>query len=376
LMEYGGLVAFAWSELGSGRGRRSTGMSRRHTGKLLGRPIMNIKLYGTHATIRLCLAFFITVMVAPAPAQEATKGNPTLPSHPASWINSAPISNEMLAGKAAVLYFFEEACPRSVEAWPKVLLQAAKFDGTPVMFIAVNSGTPRPQLEAYLRKNQVTWPVICDADRSFENQFGFTISLENIRQVRLLMPDGAFKNGSFDNLEGSTVDALRDAKWKVEPKEIPSALQPAWLAIEFGKYPDAAQMLKKNLNGKGELKDAAQRLNQFVLDDLTAQVAAAEKSLMDDKKWDAYKRYSAVPLKFKGYAVPSDVAAKIKELAMDDAIKEELSAAKLLDMVLQNASKSAAGRKGAIRQLQNLVKDHPNTEAAQKAEQLLKEANQ
>ncbi|HLQ44449.1 MAG TPA: redoxin domain-containing protein, partial [Planctomycetaceae bacterium] len=293
---------------------------------------------------------------------------------PASWINSPPLSNEMLAGKAAVLYFFDEECPKCVEAWPKVLFTSTKFEGQPVMFIAVNSGTARPQLEAYLRKNKVTWPVICDSDRSFEHQFGFTISLQNIRQSRLLMPDGTLKNGDVDNLEGSAVDALRDAKWKVEPKEVPQQLQTAWQAIEFGKYSDAALLLKKHLNGKGAVKEAAQKLNQVVLDDLGTQLDAAKKALDDEKKWEAYKRYSAIPIKFKGFAVPSDVAASLKELSGDDAIKEELAALKTLDLAKQSASKSPTARKGAIKQLQNLIKDHPSTEAAHEAQELLDQA--
>jgi hypothetical protein len=58
------------------------------------------------------LALAILTTLAPAiSAQERT--NPAapefrLPSNPAQWINSPPISMEQLRGKAAVLYFFEE----------------------------------------------------------------------------------------------------------------------------------------------------------------------------------------------------------------------------------------------------------------------------
>lgn len=329
------------------------------------------------STLIRCSVWLLSSTAILALAQEgsASKNEPKLPTHPTAWINSPPITNEMLAGKAAVLYFFDEQCPRCVEAWPRVLMQAAKFDGTPVMFIAVNSGTARPQLEAYLRKNKVNWPTICDSDRSFENQFGFTVSLENIKQVRLLMPNGTFKPGDSDNIEGSAVDAMREAKWKVEPKEVPPVLHSAWLAIEFGKYPDAAQLVKKNLNGKGEIKEAATRLNQIVLDDLNGQLEAAKKSLDDGKKWDAYKRYSLIPLKFKGFAVPTEVAAQIKELATDEAIKEEQTAMRLLDNAIQAASRSPSARKGAIRQLEKLIKDHPETEAAAEAQKLIEQSS-
>lgn len=323
---------------------------------------------------RLCLlgiAFAMSQRVGWS-QEPSGRSAPKLPNHPAMWINSPPVTNEMLAGKAAVLYFFEETCPRCVEAWPKLLFTAgSKFEGTPVMFIAVNSGTSRPQLEAYLKKNKVTWPTICDTDRSFEREFGFNISLENTRQVRLLLPDGSFKPGDPENLEGSAVEALRDAKWKVEPKDVPPMLQPAWLAIEFGKYPDAALLLKKHLNSRGDLKEAAARLQQVVLEDLNRQLEAAKAAADEDRKWDAFKRYAAISTRFKGYTLPPEVAAQLKELANDEAIKEEQAALKILDTALQSAARSPAARKGALRQLQKLIDEHPNTEAAQEARKLL-----
>ncbi len=330
---------------------------------------MRMKLSG------ICLCWLLLSRAAIGLGQDSdAKAPPKLPGNPAVWINSPPISTEMLAGKAAVLYFFEETCPRCVEAWPRVLMQGAKFEGEPVLFIAVNSGSPRPQLEAYLRKNNVKWPVICDSDRSFEKQFDFTVSLENTKQLRLLLPDGKFKSGDSENIEGSAVDALRDAKWKIEPKDIPSALHSAWQAIEFGNYPGAAQTLKKNLNGKGEIKEAATRLNQFVLDDLAGQVDAAKKSLDDGKKWEAFKRYSAIPLKFKGFAVPAEVNSSLKELSADEAVKEEQAAMRQFDAAVQAASRSPSARKGAIKQLEKLIKDHPDTEAATEAQKLIEQA--
>lgn len=327
------------------------------------------------AMFAVACGLLLFVGIETATAQEtAAKPAPKLPGNSSQWINSPPITNEMLAGKGAVLYFFDEECPKCVEAWSKVLPTTSKFEGQPVMFIAVNSGTARPQLENYLRRNKVTWPVICDSDRSFESQFPFKISLQNIKQVQLVLPNGSLKTGDAENLEGSALDALREAKWKFEPKDLPQQLHAAWQAIEFGKYPDAALTLKKHLNGKGAIKDAAQMLNQVVLDDLTAQMEAAKKALDEEKKWQAFKKYSVIPAKFKGFAVPPEVASSIKELTGDDAIKEELAAFKTLELAKQSASKSPTARKGAIRQLQNLIKDHASTEAAQEAEEILKQA--
>jgi len=41
-------------------------------------------------------------------AQQKDKDSIELPADPEAWLNSPPISNEVLKGKAAILYFFEE----------------------------------------------------------------------------------------------------------------------------------------------------------------------------------------------------------------------------------------------------------------------------
>ncbi len=325
----------------------------------------------------ICWCWLLMSSAAIGLGQEGdAKATPKLPGNPAVWINSPPITNEMLAGKAAVLFFFDAQDRGVADGWQRMLVTAQKFEGTPLLFIGVNSGSPRGQLEGYVKRNKIPWPVVSDSDRSFENQFGIRVSPQEPRQLQLLMPSGRFKTSDANNIEGAATDALRDAKWKieVEPKDVPPVLLPAWLAIEFGKYPDAAQTLKKNLNGKGEIKDFAERLNQFVLDDLTAQVDAAKKSLDDGKKWEAFKRYSAIPPKFKGFTVPADVNSTLKELATDDAIKEEQAAMRKIDFAMQAAARSPSARKGAIKQLEKIIKDHPDTEAAAEAQKLIEQA--
>src|SRR5688500_17367649 len=87
------------------------------------------------------LAAPATFLSAPTcSAQEPA--SPELRQNVSQWWNFQPVSVQNLKGKGVVLYFFEEGCPRCKERWPELLQTAKKFEGQPVMFIAVNSGSP------------------------------------------------------------------------------------------------------------------------------------------------------------------------------------------------------------------------------------------
>jgi hypothetical protein len=66
---------------------------------------------------RLVLSAVVLFLAVVSPplvwAQENSKL--ALPSDPSMWINSAPITMEALQGKAALLWFYEESCPRCRE---------------------------------------------------------------------------------------------------------------------------------------------------------------------------------------------------------------------------------------------------------------------
>ena len=317
-----------------------------------------------------CIPFIAVALLAlwwmdsPTSAQD-------LPVDPARWMNSPPLTKDMLAGKATVFYFIEETCQNCAKNWPGILEASAKFEGKPVLFVAVNSGTSRPEFEGYLRTNKVNWPAINDWDRSFEKQFGFEISLDNIGQVEMLLPDGSFKSGSFRDIGGSATEAATSAKWKVEPTDIPTTLRPAWLAIEFGSYADAAKPITRGLAGKGPQLEAAQKLNTFVQEELSTQIAAAQKLFDEGNHWEAFKGFSAIPVRFKGFEIPPAVATHVTDLSRNDEVKKEQAAQKLLVRAQQSAAKSPNNLKAAIKQLQTIVKEYPTTEAGLDAQEYL-----
>ena len=182
------------------------------------------------------------------------------PSEPAMWVNSEPLSVEALKGKGAFVWFYEEGCPRCREKWPEMLATAKKYEGKPVVFIAVNSGTSRNEVENYAQSTGLNWPILVDTSREFEKQSGVSeISLQNIYQLGIISPDGSFSQANAREFGAAAERAAAGAKWTVDPTGMPAALMPAWTAIEMGDFAAAATLVKKGLaTNKPEIKEAVE----------------------------------------------------------------------------------------------------------------------
>ncbi len=297
-----------------------------------------------------------------------------LPSNPAAWLNSPPLTNDMLAGKAALLWFYEEGCPRCREKWPEMIAAAKKFDGKPVVFIAVNSGNSRVDVQQYAREVQLSWPVVVDGDRSLEKSAGVgEISLQNIYQAKMLLPDGRLDDADWSDIEGSVTGALAEAKWRVEPSEVAEPLKGAWLQVEFGNFGAAAPLLKKHLNSpKADVKTSAQKLNAAVLKELAVGAEAARQAREAEELWKSYKAYALLAARFRGFDLPADVLTALKELGAEETVRAELAASKQWETVQRALGPAgAAPSKAVVGQLQRLVHQYPNTEAAAGAQAAL-----
>jgi len=299
-----------------------------------------------------------------------------LPSDPAMWVNSAPISLEALKGKSALLWFYEEDCPRCRGKWPEMIGLSKKFEGRPIVFIGVNSGNLRPNVQNYLREVSVPWPTIADPTRQFEKLCGVPeISLQNIYQVRTIGPDGRLQQASFDNLAGAAEAALVGAKWNIDPASIPAPLKPAWTAVEFGDYAAGAALIKKSLNAnKLEIKQGAAILQEYVDQQIDQGLAAAQAVTAMGDPWKAYSAYHRLTTQFAGYSLPGEVTSQLKQLAANDDVKKELARQKQLQGAKKSlTSTSRAGRVGAINRLKKLVQEAPESDAGKQAGELLQQ---
>jgi thiol-disulfide isomerase/thioredoxin len=295
-----------------------------------------------------------------------------LPTDPTMWVNSGPISSDALKGKAAFLYFYEEGCPRCRARWPELVELSKKYADKPIVFIAVNSGNPRPAVEQYLRGVRVAWPTIVDPAREFEKAADVgEISLQNIYQAKIITADGTLAGANAGDPEGSIERALAGAKWHVPPDEVPAQLKQAWLNVEFNQFAAAGPTIKKALAlNKAEIKEAATKLNDAVQTRIEADVAAAEEAATSGDKWAAYKAYQKVNTTYTGFTLPEAVASSLKELGADETVAKEVAAAKALEAAKRLLNSPSTRRSASVR-LKKLVMDHAGTEAATEAENLL-----
>lgn len=225
-----------------------------------------------------------------------------------------------------------------------------------------------------MRKHRIPWPVIVDSDRSFEAACDVgDISLTNIWQAKVITANGGLVSASATELDQAADRALDGAKWNVDPTKMTSELQAAWQQIEFGNFAPAAPTLKRFLRSrKTEIKDAATLLNTYVDEQMQSRLDVATEADAAEETWKAFKLLTEVEQKFKGYDIPPNVAKDLSRLEKNEDVKNELAAYRKLTLAQKSArSSSNSSRKRAAAMLQLIVKEFPETEAAEKAQQLL-----
>lgn len=322
------------------------------------------------------VACVLAVLVPLAEAQLLTAPKATKEfTLPAVWLNSAPPSKQGLAGKAVLLYFFEETCPRCKAQWPALLELAERHRNDPIAFVAVNSGTPAAKLQAYAESVNLTWPIAVDQDRSFEKAAGLNeISLQNIVQVCYISADGVLTPGRWSDLDDTISRALAGAKWKIDPAEVPDELREAWRAIEFGNYSDSASSVHKAAGSrKPDVKAAAQKLEKVVEDQFRADMEAAAKTATTSK-YRAYELYGTIAEQYAGYPMVSEATAARRTLAGDAELRKEIVAIKAVDKQRTLlASDKPAVRERAIAAIQKIIAENPDSEAARLGREALKQ---
>lgn len=324
------------------------------------------------------LAFFLVGSTAclaePSGGRSAGAGEdrPPLPTDPRLWHNSPPLTIESLKGKGVVFYFFDEECPNCAAGWPDVQKTARAYEGKPVLFLAVNSGTDPRLLKRYLGKYRVKWPVISDPTREFESAMGVPRLRAQTDTYALKYVSGDGKAGEIQeaDLAAAAEAALKGAEWRVDPKGLPAPLLSAWKAIELGDFAAAARTVNRALESKApDVRVGGQKLHDAVTDEIKSIGREAATALRDDDTWTAYKLLRSIEDRFGAYDIDlvEDAAKKAEEFSKIDAVSNEITASRKLD-------KALARRSG--RDLKRVATKYPSTEAGAKASKLLAKLGQ
>ena len=262
--------------------------------------------------------------------------------------------------------------------WPGLQAVASKYQDKPVLFLAVNSGTPRFELQSYLRKNRISWPALAALDRSFDRRCGVPpVTLKNIYQVRIMKPDGKLVAASPTRMEQALGGEIGAAKWNVDPEGIPAGLKTAWFQVEFGNFTRAATALKNAYKSrKPDTKQGARKLLDYVEGKMNKQIEAAKAAESDGKVWQAYHGYADAAVRYKGYDLPRDITATVKKLRNNKEVKSELTALRILAAARKKlGGKSVSARKAGFRTLERLADKQADTQAGQEAQRLIDALN-
>ena len=242
------------------------------------------------------------------------------------------------------------------------------------MFIAVNSGTTSAQVASYAKAQKITWPIIVDTKRKFEKNAGVRkVSTQNIKQCVYISADGTLHLVNPFNIKKIAESALQGASWRVDPSTVPESLRVAHRAIEWGKFALASTAIGKALkSGKSDEKEAASQLNAAVMEELEKDAAQAWELGKASEFFEAHLAFKTLADRFKGYQTPEKYVLVAKWLARRPDVKDELRAAKVLDAAKKLlASPKESARRRVPARLKGLIKNFPNSRAAEEAQSLL-----
>lgn len=248
------------------------------------------------------------------------------------------------------------------------------YENKPVVFIAVNSGNPRSDVEGYAKSTKFEWPILVDERRETEKALGTEISLQNIYQWFVIDPEGKVMGVGSDQKQAMTVvdRNLAQAKMLFDGITVPEKLKAAAREIEMGQFDptigDLAALAQKGPKG---LQEAAQQMYDKLKPLAEGGLERGKALDGEGKKYAAYQEYSRVAAWFKKTDYEKTATAALADLKKQKEVQDELAAKQMLDQakaLLGTGKKSDKPAADGI--LAALQKKYPNSEAAKEAAKL------
>ncbi|MGH7146008.1 MAG: peroxiredoxin family protein [Planctomycetota bacterium] len=331
----------------------------------------------------LCLwtsLFLCTVAVAALPALPTLAALDTLPAFPtADWVNGPALTADSLKGKIAVLRFYDADCPTCRATWAQINPMVKKWkDEHNLVLIAINSGVSKAGVETYSQQVHLDdWHILVDRDRTFEKNFGFVISLQNIYQAFFLAPDGSLTriDGAEPNMGQEIAQLYAQYKdqvhWKIDPKDVPASAKDLWQAYEFEQWPLVMKALPAaQRSNDPAVKAFAGKIDAAVNAEIARREAAAKAAVTGGDKWAGFKIYETVLSDFGTTTATRTAYNESARLRQDQKVNLEFAGRAVLlqaEDMLRDPNRKAQGRV----YLQSLVDQYKGTEAAATAQTLL-----
>ncbi len=220
------------------------------------------------------------------------------------------------------------------------------------------------QVASYAKGVKTEWAIYADVDRSFESSaLKAVISLQNIHQTMMIKPSGEFVH--IGEIKEAVEKEMANAKWKMDPKEIPEILKKAWRSLEFGQTTQAITSIKMAVNASdATVKAAALKLEAVVKEDITKHMTDATAKVTASHKWEAYKEFEMVAKSYVPYPEAMKARTEMGKLEADAKVKKEKTAKMMLDKIQEwAASRVKTDRDMAKAGLVQLQEKFADTEA-------------
>lgn len=243
------------------------------------------------------------------------------------------------------------------------------YEDKPVVFVAVNSGNSRSDVEGFAKGNKFEWAILADEQRRTEKAFGVgEISLSNIYQWVVIDPEGKPQRGEVKAL----IDRLLpSAKMLFDGIEVPAQLKPIARDMEIGCFEGASSLASLAAGTNKALKEPAAAMYEKVKPVAEGALERAKALQAEGKNFLAYREYEKVAVAFKKTDYEKPAAAAMAELKKAKDVKDELAAQQLLDQAKKLlATGKKADQAGALQIIAALEKKYPGSETAKEAAKL------
>jgi thiol-disulfide isomerase/thioredoxin len=274
------------------------------------------------------------------------------------------------SGKVVVLYFYEQQCPSCRGTIPEKNKWLEDYKGKPVRFIAVGAGDTTADVQKYIVGTKFQLPVTPDPLSLLEKSWGFTISLKNIWQTRVIRPDGTL--AGYRVGDEAFEQVLASASWKYARDDYDPALLPVLDRFEWGDPDGGAKLLKSaKRSSKKPLAESAAKFaavleaeSQMLLDEASAEIESDPVT--------AYDKLTRVASLMEGEELAKQAQEKLKTLKSNEAVKNELAARKMLEQLAVAAAKARPGQERQVGSFaESIIKKYPETPTSARVEKII-----